>query len=28
MNGPEPSGIGAIPMNNRDGVRMSTAITH
>ena len=28
MNGPNPSGIGAIPMNNRDGVRMSTAITH
>ena len=28
MNGPNPSGIGAIPMNNRDGMRMSTAITH
>ena len=28
MNGPNPSGIGAIPMNNRDGLRMSTAITH
>ena len=28
LNGPESAGIGAIPMNNRDGVRMSTAITH
>lgn len=28
MNGPNPSGIGAVPMNNMDGVRMSTAITH
>ena len=28
MNGPDPSGIGAIPMNNRDGVRMSTNLTH
>ena len=28
MNGPNSSGIGAIPMNNSDGVRMSTAITH
>ncbi|MDA1127967.1 MAG: mycofactocin system GMC family oxidoreductase MftG [Chloroflexi bacterium] len=28
MNGPNPSGIGAIPMNNRDGVRMSTNLTH
>ena len=28
MNGPNPSGIGAIPMNNREGVRMSTNITH
>ena len=28
LNGPNPSGIGAIPMNNQNGVRMSTAITH
>ncbi|MCI0898272.1 MAG: mycofactocin system GMC family oxidoreductase MftG [Chloroflexi bacterium] len=28
LNGPDPSGIGAIPMNNRDGVRMSTNLTH
>ena len=28
MNGPEPTGLGATPMNNMDGVRMSTAITH
>ena len=28
MNGPNSTGIGAIPMNNSDGVRMSTAITH
>ncbi len=28
LNGPDSAGIGAIPMNNRDGVRMSTAITH
>ena len=28
LNGPDPSGIGALPMNNSDGVRMSTAITH
>ena len=28
MNGPNSSGIGAIPMNNSDGVRMSAAITH
>ena len=28
LNGPDSPGIGAIPMNNRDGVRMSTAITH
>ena len=28
MNGPNPSGIGAIPMNNREGVRMSTNLTH
>ena len=28
MNGPDSTGIGAIPMNNRNGIRMSTAITH
>ena len=28
LNGPDSAGIGAIPMNNRGGVRMSTAITH
>ena len=28
LNGPDSGGIGAIPMNNRSGVRMSTAITH
>ena len=28
LNGPNPSGIGAIPMNNREGVRMSTNLTH
>ena len=28
MNGPNPSGIGALPMNNIEGVRMSAAITH
>jgi choline dehydrogenase len=28
MNGPNPGGLGATPMNNLDGVRMSTAITH
>ena len=28
MNGPDTAGIGAIPMNNRNGIRMSTAITH
>ncbi len=28
LNGPYSAGIGAIPMNNRAGVRMSTAITH
>lgn len=28
LNGPDSSGIGAIPMNNSNGVRMSTAITH
>ena len=28
MNGLETNGLGAIPMNNRNGIRMSTAITH
>ena len=28
MNGPESQGVGAVPMNNPDGIRMSTAITH
>ena len=28
LNGPDSAGIGAIPMNNQAGVRMSTAITH
>ena len=28
MNGPDTSGVGAIPMNNQNGVRMSTGITH
>ncbi len=28
LNGPDSGGVGAIPMNNRSGVRMSTAITH
>ena len=28
MNGPNPGGIGAVPANNQNGVRMSTAITH
>src|SRR5262249_16827803 len=28
MNGPESGGVGAIPMNNPDGIRMSTALTH
>ena len=28
MNSPNTSGVGAIPMNNQSGVRMSTAITH
>lgn len=27
-NGPNPSGVGVIPTNNLDGVRMSSAITH
>ncbi len=28
LNGPNSSGIGAIPMNNRNGWRMSTNVTH
>ena len=28
LNGPDSGGIGAIPMNNRNGLRMSTALTH
>ena len=28
MNGPNTAGIGAFPMNNQNGIRMSTAITH
>ncbi len=28
MNGTNPTGVGMIPMNNQNGVRMSTAITH
>lgn len=28
MNGTNPSGVGLVPMNNQNGVRMSTAITH
>lgn len=28
MNGPNTSGVGASPMNNQNGVRMSTAMTH
>lgn len=28
MNAPDASGIGAIPMNRQDGVRMSTALTY
>ena len=28
LNGPDSGGIGAIPMNNRNGWRMSSAITH
>ena len=27
LNGPEPGGVGPIPMNNPGGVRMSTALT-
>ena len=28
MNGVNPNGVGVVPMNNQNGVRMSTAITH
>ena len=28
MNNPDATGIGPVPLNNRDGVRMSTALTH
>ncbi len=28
MNGPNPSGVAPLPMNNQNGIRMSTAITH
>ena len=28
MNGPESTGVGYIPMNNPDGIRMRTALTH
>ena len=28
MNGPESEGVGSIPMNNPEGIRMSTALTH
>ena len=28
MNGPQPDGVAPVPMNNLNGVRMSTAITH
>ena len=28
MNGVNPSGVSVVPMNNQNGVRMSTAITH
>jgi len=28
MNGPNPTGVGVVPMNNQNGTRMSTAITH
>ena len=27
MNGPEAGGVGAIPMNNPHGIRLSTALT-
>ncbi len=28
MNGPNTGGVGAVPMNNPEGIRMSTAVTH
>jgi len=28
MNGPESGGVGAMPMNNPEGIRMSTALTY
>ena len=28
MNGPESSGVGPVPLNNSNGIRMSTALTH
>jgi choline dehydrogenase len=28
LNGPDSAGVGAIPMNNPNGIRMSTALTH
>ncbi len=28
MNGPDHTGVGLVPMNNMNGVRMSTALTH
>ena len=28
MNGPQPDGVAPVPMNNLNGVRMSTALTH
>ena len=28
MNGVNPSGVGVVPMNSQNGIRMSTAITH
>ncbi len=28
MNNPEATGVGPVPMNNPDGIRMSTALTH
>lgn len=28
MNHPESAGVGPLPMNNPDGIRMSTALTY
>ncbi len=28
MNGPDTGGVGVLPMNNPEGIRMSTALTH